>query len=231
MAHVARQTLSNSTPDMTTKTTRKTLLPPSPLTLPASVPSVLLEERSPSLEGPTDSKSYFIAQETSTQLPLPKPIPIPATRRPSMSYIYTSSPHSPNSVLPLNPGSTNYRLSASSRLSVSTATEMSRLTLETSPVKRHKLGANCDESQQWGHKTCESSMKQNDGGLGLSTGWSSTPASAENSDITVQKNALTPNRSVSNEQPSSQKHLNEQGQGHTVCYPEDCQRTTDATRV
>ncbi|KAE8538642.1 hypothetical protein D1P53_005004 [Cryptococcus gattii VGV] len=216
---------------MTTKTTRKTLLPPSPLTLPASVPSFLLEERSPSLEGPTDSKSYFMAQETPTQPPLPKPIPIPATRRRSKSYIYTSSPHSPNSVLPLNPGSTNYRLSASSRLSISMATEMSRLTLETSPVKRHKLGVNCDESQQWGHKTCESNMKQNDGGLGLSTGCSSSHASAENSDITVQKNAPNPNWSVSNEQPSSQKHLNEQGQGHTVCPPEDCQRTTDATRV
>lgn len=216
---------------MTTKTTRKTLLPPSPLTLPASVPSVLLEERSPSLEGPTDSKSYFMSQETPTQPPLPKSIPIPATRRRSKSYIYTSSPHSPNSVLPLNPGSTNYRLSTTSRRSVSMATEMNRLTLETSPVKRHKLGVNCDESQQWGHKTCGSNMKQNDGGLGLSTGCSSSHASAENSDITVQKNAPTPNRSVSNEQPSSPKHLNEQAQGHTVCPPEDCQRTTDATRV
>ncbi|KIR57355.1 hypothetical protein I315_00521 [Cryptococcus gattii Ru294] len=216
---------------MTTKTTRKTLLPPSPLTLPASVPSVLLEERSPSLEGPTDSQSYFMAQETPTQPPLPKSIPIPATRRRSKSYIYTSSPHSPNSVLPLNPGSTSYRLSASSRLSDSTATKMSRLTLETSPVKRHKLGVNCDGSQQWGHKTCESNMKQNDGGLGLSTGCSSSHASAENSDITVQKNTPIPNRSVSNEQPSSQKRLNEQGQGHTVCPLEDCQRTTGATRV
>lgn len=216
---------------MTTKTTRKTLLPPSPLTLPASVPSVLLEERSPSLEGPTDSQSYFMAQETPTQPPLPKSIPIPATRRRSKSYIYTSSPHSPNSVLPLNPGSTSYRLSASSRLSDSTATKMSRLTLETSPVKRHKLGVNCDESQQWGHKTCESNMKRNDGGLGLSTGCSSSHASAENSDITVQKNTPTPNRSVSNEQPSSQKRLNEQGQGHAVCPLEDCQRTTGATRV
>ncbi|ADV21721.1 hypothetical protein CND01410 [Cryptococcus gattii WM276] len=216
---------------MTTKTTRKTLLPPSPLTLPASVPSVLLEERSPSLEGPTDSQSYFMAQETPTQPPLPKSIPIPATRRRSKSYIYTSSPHSPNSVLPLNPGSTSYRLSASSRLSDSTATKMSQLTLETSPVKRHKLGVNCDGSQQWGHKTCESNMKQNDGGLGLSTGCSSSHASAENSDITVQKNTPIPNRSVSNEQPSSQKRLNEQGQGHTVCPLEDCQRTTGATRV
>lgn len=216
---------------MTTKTTRKTLLPPSPLTLPASVPSVLLEERSPSLEGPTDGQSYFMAQETPTQPPLPKSIPIPATRRRSKSYIYTSSPHSPNSVLPLNPGNTNYRLSASSRLSDSTATKMSRLTLETSPVKRHKLGVNCDGSQQWGHKTCESNMKQNDGGLGLSTGCSSSHASAENSDITVQKNTPIPNRSVSNEQPSSQKRLNEQGQGHTVCPLEDCQRTTGATRV
>lgn len=216
---------------MTTKTTRKTLLPPSPLTLPASVPSVLLEERSPSLEGPTDGQSYFMAQETPTQPPLPKSIPIPATRRRSKSYIYTSSPHSPNSVLPLNPGNTSYRLSASSRLSDSTATKMSRLTLETSPVKRHKLGVNCDGSQQWGHKTCESNMKQNDGGLGLSTGCSSSHASAENSDITVQKNTPIPNRSVSNEQPSSQKRLNEQGQGHTVCPLEDCQRTTGATRV
>ncbi|KIY35492.1 hypothetical protein I305_01740 [Cryptococcus gattii E566] len=216
---------------MTTKTTRKTLLPPSPLTLPASVPSVLLEERSPSLEGPTDSQSYFMAQETPTQPPLPKSIPIPATRRRSKSYIYTSSPHSPNSVLPLNPGSTSYRLSASSRLSDSTATKMSQLTLETSPVKKHKLGVNCDGSQQWGHKTCESNMKQNDGGLGLSTGCSSSHASAENSDITVQKNTPIPNRSVSNEQPSSQKRLNEQGQGHTVCPLEDCQRTTGATRV
>lgn len=108
---------------------------------------------------------------------------------------------------------------------------MSRLTLETSPVKRHKLGVNCDGSQQWGHKTCESNMKQNDGGLGLSTGCSSSHASAENSDITVQKNTPIPNRSVSNEQPSSQKRLNEQGQGHTVCPLEDCQRTTGATRV
>lgn len=218
---------------MSTKTPRKRLLPPSPLALPASsLPSLLPEDESTSLGSPIDSKSYPVPQQTPTKPPLSKSIPIPVTRRRSKSYVYTSSPHSPDSVLPLTPSSTKQQLSTTSRLSTSTATEMSRLALETSSVKRHKLDANCDGSQQWGHKACcGGDMKQNDEGSGPSTGWGSSHASAEKPGATVEKSALTPNRSGSTEHSSSKKRLNERGRGHMVSHPENCQRTTDAARI
>ncbi|OXM79607.1 hypothetical protein C364_03107 [Cryptococcus neoformans Bt63] len=234
VARVGRQSLNNATLlDMTTKTPRKRLLPPSPLALPASsLPSVRLEDEIPSLRSPIDSKRYPVPQQTPTKPPSSKSIPIPGARKRSKSYVYLSSPHSPDSVLPLTPSSTKQQQPTPSRLFTSTATEMSRLTLEMSPVKRHKLDANCDGTHQWGHKACcGRDIKQNDEGPGLSTGRSSSHASAEKSDVTPEKNALTPNRSGSSEHSSSKLRLNEQGQGHTVSHPGDCQRTTDTARI